>query len=100
MQKTATHKSSPVQRTSVVHLSVILQEELDERGWTIRDLALRMGGDWNEVGHNQLALEMYFEVHDKSIIIGKVLAKGLSKAFGVSPQLFINADEAWRKHAE
>jgi len=39
------------------HPSEILREELEARGWTLQDLAIRI--NWNEIATTQLALEMY-----------------------------------------
>lgn len=77
----------------VPHPSKFIQDEVDARGWTLWDLAIRMGGD---PGTNKLALDLYFAVHDKSLLIGGDCAAQLGTAFDVSPELFLNLERSWR----
>ena len=78
-----------------VHPSVFIQDELDERGWSRDDLAIRMGG---EFGMNRLALDMYFEVGpgEPDLLLGEETALQLARAFDVSPQFFLRLHDAWR----
>ena len=71
-----------------------IQDELDARGWNTADLARRMGGD---LGLNQLTVDMLIAVRDKNLMLGKETAQGLSRAFGVSAEFFLNLDRSWRE---
>lgn len=83
----------------VWHPSTFIQEELDARGWTLRDLVFRMRRyesekDW---AINMLAFEMYMTVQEKYVMLGQSMANDLGTAFGVDPQMFLNLDELWRR---
>ena len=83
----------------VFHTSVFIQEELDERGWSLRDLVFRMRRydsekDW---AINLLAIEMFMCVHEKNILLDQQMADELGLAFDVNPQFFLNLHESWRK---
>lgn len=85
----------------VLHPSIFIQEELDERGWTLRDLVFRMRTykserDW---AINMLAFELYMTVQEKGVLLGDEMARDLGAAFGVSAELFKNLDKAWREAA-
>ena len=71
-----------------------IQEELIARGWTTTYLARRMGGD---VALNQLTVDMHIAVRDKNMSLDEETAQGLSRAFGVSAQFFMNLDRIWRE---
>ncbi|WP_424138645.1 hypothetical protein [Roseomonas chloroacetimidivorans] len=78
----------------VFHPSEFIQEELEARGWSRDDLAQRMGGD---VAVNRLALDIYFEVGpDEPLLLLGGSAEGMSRAFGVSVDLLLNLERAWR----
>lgn len=79
----------------IVHPSELIQEELDERGWTRDDLALRMGG---ATSLNRLTLDMYFDVgpNEPNLLLGEETSRQLAKAFGVSPKFFLDLHSAWR----
>lgn len=74
---------------------VFIQEEMDARGWSEEDVALRMGGR-REFDYNLLCLGLMLHVHDKRLILDLETAEGLGRAFDVSPELFLNLDAAWR----
>ena len=82
----------------MAHPSVFILDELDERGWTRDELAVRMGG---ESAINRLTLDMYFEVGptEPSLLLGEETARQLGRAFGVSPQFFLRLHAAWRSGA-
>lgn len=74
---------------------VFIQEEMDARGWSEEDVARRMG-DQRAYGMNMLCLGFILHVHDRNLILDRETAEGLSLAFGVSAELFLNLDAAWR----
>jgi plasmid maintenance system antidote protein VapI len=79
------------------HPSRFIRQELDERGWTTHDLASRMGGATpEEIGLDQLCVELYMQAQDKNLLLGPQTAQKLGVAFGVDPEFFINLDQAWR----
>lgn len=83
-----------------LHPSVFIQEQLDARGWTLRDLAARMAAyDYNI---NLAALEMYLAIgpDQPSLRIGQRSADRMAHAFGVSAEYFLNLERAWLKHRE
>ena len=87
----------PRQLAEVFHPSVFIKEEMEERGYSLRDVVFRMKryeseADWTI---QQLAVEMYMEVGptDRNIILGD-MADGFAAAFGVSPELFQNLEAA------
>ncbi len=72
-----------------------LQEELDARGWTIADLAQRMGGD-QAVDHFAVELMIECQPFDKELLMGRKMAEGLARALGTSVEYWENLDRAWR----
>jgi plasmid maintenance system antidote protein VapI len=78
------------------HLSEFIRDEMVARKWTRAQVAMRMGG----FAIDLLTLEMIMYVHDKDLLLGKETADALGRAFNISPEYFINLDDAWRKHAD
>lgn len=78
----------------VFHLADYLQEEMDARGWTLDDVAVRMTA--RQLCINKLALELFFAVREKNVVLGN-MGNDLAEAFGVSPEFLNNMHEAWRK---
>jgi plasmid maintenance system antidote protein VapI len=78
-----------------IHPSEIIQDELDARGWDLDDLAIRMAP--KDFGVTRLALDFYFIIGPESINcrIGKEMAYQMSKAFGVSEEVFIDLENLW-----
>lgn len=68
-----------------------IAEELEERGWTADDLALRMGGDFAVA---RVSLD-FLEIREPGIVIGEESAAALGRAFGTSAQFWINLDKQW-----
>jgi len=81
------------------HPSVFIKDELEERKWSVHDLVFRMRRydsekDW---GINCLAVEMYLEVHEPGVILSCAMAMQFGDAFGISAEMFLNLDAAWRE---
>lgn len=75
-----------------------IQEELDERGWTVVELALRMNGvNVRKVGIDQLAVELLMAVNDPKLLLDKETAEKLGLAFDVQSGFFLNLDRAYRE---
>ena len=69
------------------HPSEFIFEELTARGWTVDELA-------EKIGHNPL--DMYLAVgSDEPGIRLADMADGLARAFGTSPDLWRNLEAAW-----
>lgn len=81
-------------------LAELLSDELEARGWTTDDVALRMGGDVDEICKNLLAVNLIMCVHKDKLLVGDRLFDGLAKVFDVDPMFFRNIDAAWRKHPD
>lgn len=73
-----------------------VHEEMIERGWDERELAIKMGGDAREVAINLIVLDFMKEVRDKNMLLGDETATGLSKAFCVPKEFFLNLDAVYR----
>lgn len=73
-----------------------IHEEMLERGWDKRELAVRMGGDSREVAINLLTLEFIEVIRDPNCHLGDEMAGLLAHAFGVSKDFFINLDNSYR----
>lgn len=71
-----------------------IYEELKARGWTIRQLARRMGGD---IGVNELSISLLIQCPTRGLLIGEETAEKLGQAFDVSPEFFLNLDKAWQE---
>lgn len=76
-----------------------IQQELDARGWTVRELASRMGGkNALEVGIHEAAMEIFLAgSHDPGLLLGDELEAGLALAFGTSKELWTNLDRSRRE---
>lgn len=74
------------------HVSEIIQDELNSRGWSLQDLASRMKGDY---ATNLLALELLWCVNDVNCHMGR-MADDIADALGVSRGYIKNLDKAWR----
>lgn len=70
-----------------------ISEELKARGWSVRDLAHRMGGD---AGENELVVGLLMHVEDRNLLLDAETAAQLGKAFGTSAELWTNLDRSWR----
>jgi len=70
-----------------------VKEELEARGWSVRDFAERMDGDPDV---NELAVEL-LRVEGLDCFMGETLARGLGHAFGTSWELWLNLERKWRE---
>lgn len=80
---------------AIPHPSEYIKEELATRDWSVSELANRMG--FEDCVLNKLSLDLYFEVGPlkTKMQLGQNMADKLSKAFDVSPDLFLNLEKAW-----
>lgn len=78
----------------VFSVGSFIDGELMERGWTRRELAERMGDDPDV---NECALDLIIELEPLDVLLGKDMARGLERAFGVSAQFWLNIDDAWQR---
>jgi plasmid maintenance system antidote protein VapI len=74
----------------------MIQEELDARGWTVDELAIRMG---DNPPRNRLVLDLYMQLGPEKLTmeLGRPTAEQLGCAFDVAPELFLNLHDAWRR---
>lgn len=68
-----------------------IQDEMDARGWTLKDLADRMG---SEIEEATLAIGMSSKTL-RGLRLGSYTADALGKAFGTSGKLWLNLDNAY-----
>lgn len=77
------------------HISEMLQEEMDARGWTRQDVYEGMGYDAIDC----CAFDLLMDVRDKNMLMSEREAKALAAAFGMDdPGFFIRYYDAWRTH--
>jgi HTH-type transcriptional regulator/antitoxin HigA len=74
----------------------LIEEEMNARGWDEADIARRMGSA-RAYETNLLCVMLIIAVRDVSLILDEETANGLGRAFGVSPQYFLNLDALWRR---
>lgn len=75
----------------VFHPWDFIAEELECRDWTVDELAMRMGGDF---AVTRLSLD-FLETREPGIVIGEESAAALGRAFGTSPEFWLNLDKQW-----
>lgn len=83
-----------IQAAEVFPVGEYVLEELEARGWSIAEMARRMGGDFNL---NHCAIELVIYVHDPDAFLGEDLARRIGLAFGTSAEVWLNLDNAWRE---
>ena len=82
-------------------LANFLCDEMEERGWTTVDVALRMAqATGREYGIEKLIIDMALAVQEDGLLYDDTTIAGLAAAFGVSPQFFRNLDAVWRAHPD
>lgn len=84
----------------VFSLAECLCDEMEERGWTTKDVAAYMG-DTQSLPINLLTFEMVLAVpNEPGATIDDETFAGMARAFGVSEQFLRNIDRDWRAHPE
>lgn len=74
----------------------VIEEEMRARGWTVEDVARRMGPA-SDYGINHLCVDMFLACRrERNIVMDDELAGKLGRAFGVSPQFFVRLHNDWR----
>lgn len=83
------------------HVGEYIQEELEVRGWSTADCAIRMGGD---LAINEYSLDILLAAVDapqdhaiRELLLDKETADGLAKVFGASSQLWLNIDSSYHR---
>lgn len=74
-----------------------IRDELEARGWTEEDLAIRMGSE-EEYPKNLLTVQLIIEVPEykgRASRMGEGVAESLAKAFGTSVELWVNIENSW-----
>lgn len=80
-----------------------IAEEMLARGWSDEDVAARMGGKSKRARLIDALTVMAIRQgwvfpDDPDPEIGEKTAAALGRAFGVSPEFFLNLERTWRKH--
>lgn len=78
----------------VFHPWVFIADELLARGWSMSDLAKRMGGDPDV---NECSLDLYSAQHP-GVLLDEETAGRIGAAFGTGPTIWLNLDKTWREH--
>lgn len=78
----------------VFHPAEYIFEEARARGWSIWDVAERMGGD---PPFNVLQLQFY-SIQEPDMHLGD--GKDMERAFGVSAEFWLGLEWYWRDHPE
>lgn len=69
-----------------------IQDELDARGWSVGELAARMGGSPKL---NELTIEILIHAPSPDILLDDATASQLSHAFGTSKDLWLNLQQSY-----
>lgn len=81
----------------VSHISEMLQDEMNARGWSRQDVYERLGYDSTDCS----AFDLLMDVHDKNHLMSKREDQALADAFGIDdPGFFIRVYDAWRTHPD
>ncbi len=78
----------------------VIADEMAARGWSARDVALRMGGvSAEDRCKNELLVLLILGNTDKETTIDPATSEKLERAFGISATFFENLDKIWRTGA-
>lgn len=85
----------------VYSLAEHLYDEMQARGWTTIDVALRMGvkGD-RDYNMDKLTVDFLMASQEEKLLIGDDLFAGLSCAFGVTEKLFRGLHSYWLENPD
>jgi plasmid maintenance system antidote protein VapI len=64
-----------------------IKEEMKARGWNETDLAI----------HGELTVSLVVDLLFGSVRVTPTIARGLAKAFGTGPELWLNLEESHQK---
>lgn len=78
-------------------LAELLSDEMEARGWTTEDIALRMGGTVEDFAKNLLSIDLLMCVQKDKLLVGDRMFDALTAVFDVDPDYFRNLDAVWRK---
>lgn len=82
----------------VFPLAQFVCEEMEARGWTSDDVAIRMGYKTDEeYGLDLFSFGLLMSVQEDGLLVGDELFRKLALAFDVSEEYFRNLDATWRK---
>ena len=82
----------------VFRVGDFIREELEARGWSVAELAVRMGGETRKEREiDYLTVELLLEIDDKNCHLGDETAHQLELAFGVNHQVFLALDRTYRE---
>lgn len=74
-----------------------LQDEMDARGWSVGDVASRMASGYHARAVWTLTMELLLHCSDTDMTIAGETADALGRAFGTSPELWINLNASYQK---
>lgn len=89
-------RNTETEKPMPAHVIDFIDEELQARGWTRRDLAERMGLD---PVRDELALQ-FLDIRDPGVLLGEESATAIGSAFGTGAEVWINLDNTWRTAAK
>lgn len=77
------------------HISEMIQDEMDARGWTRHDVYERLGYDSKDC----CAFDLLMDVRDKNMLMSRREDQALQDVFGIDdPGFFIRCYDVWRTH--
>lgn len=86
--------STGQRRAKVFPPGEFIRDELEARGWSVHDLAERMGG---KVDINYFCIDLAIYAPTWGMTIGDDMAAGLARAFDTSADLWLSLDRAWQE---
>jgi len=79
-------------QAEVFPVGCFIFDEAKERGWSVQDLAHRMGGETTE-----LDLNLLIYAPTKGVTLDEQTAAQLASVFGTSKGLWMRLDETWQR---